>query len=193
MEPIDEKRRPTTVGAGVPVLRNEVASRLYQPRPEDWGGDRDSECDRISSELKKLMNWNIAVPFSSPVDLKLQPSYASIVEYPMDLSTIKARLDNRFYRRASAVEFDVNYIFINASKFYQPESDMVRYASIITEDCMNIIRKNTAVAIPKIRVEGADENAGGPSTSGASAKENETPNQPKSRSELGDPKSKANG
>ena len=51
------------------------------------------------------MNLDIAVPFSSPVDLKLHPSYASVVEYPMDLSTIKARLDNRFYRRVKAVEF----------------------------------------------------------------------------------------
>ena len=97
LEPIDEGRKPPTVGAGVPVLPEEIVRTLYRPGPEDWGGlDRDSECDRISAELSK-------------VDHNIFPFYTSVVEYPMNLSIIKFRLDNRFYRRAEAVEFDVNY------------------------------------------------------------------------------------
>ena len=151
LEPINENRRPTQVGVGVPVLPSEVASRLYRPRPEDWGGDRDScersECDRISAGLGQVMKLAIAEPFVTSVDPNLCP-------YPVDLSVIKARLDNRFYRRASAVEFDVRYIFTNARMFNQPESDIVRSAFKITNACIKIIRKNTAVAKYQMRVEG---------------------------------------
>ena len=55
----------------------------------------------------KFHRGEVAEPFSYPVDLTFNPSSASIVEYSMDLSTIKSRLDNRFYRRGKAIEFDV--------------------------------------------------------------------------------------
>ena len=173
LEPIDRNMRSTLSGAGVPVLPDEVVSTLYRTRPEDWGGlDRDSECDRISAALSKLMKYAIAEPFVSLADQSCP--------YPMDLTTIKQRLDNRFYRRASAVESNVNYIYTNARMFNQPESVMVRSASIITTACIKIIRKNTvAMAKHKMCVEGGDETAVGPSTSGAGAKGNETQKRPK--------------
>ena len=163
LEPIDEDRT---------VLPSEVASRLYRPRPEDWGSDRDSECDRISAELSKVMSLAIAKPFAFPVERNQYPSSASIVEYPMDLSTIKARLDNRFYRRLKAVDFDINAIFTNAQKFNQPDSSFVRCNRIIKELCMEIIRGDdtTAVANYDLRV----RKAGGPSTSKLGAKRNKT-------------------
>ena len=37
-------------------------------------------------------------PFNAPVDLTAFPVYAINIEYPIDLSTIKARLENGFYR-----------------------------------------------------------------------------------------------
>ena len=173
LEPVDEDRRPNSVDR-LPVLLSEVASRLYRPRPEDWGGDRDSECDRISAGLSQVMKLYIAEPFVLPVDLNLHPSYASTVEYPIDLSTIIARLDNRFYRRTLAVEFDVRYIFTNACKFNQPKSDIVRSASVITDLCLEIIRNRGAVDVQVLYEqllekyeEGGDEN--GPGTSGADA------------------------
>ena len=154
-------------GVGVSVLPAEIVRTLYRARPEDWGGDRDSECDRISAELSQVMKLKIGQPFASPVDLNLFP-------YPMDISTIKARLDNRFYRRASAVEFDVRYIFTNANKFNQPESGVVRSASVITELCLEIIRNRNSASATSVSkygmlVEEADEAVTEPNTSGASA------------------------
>ena len=173
LEPVDEDRRPNTVDP-VPLLPSEVASRLYRPRPEDWGGDRDSECDRISAGLGQVMKLAIAEPFVTFVDLILFP-------YPMDLSIIKARLDNRFYRRSSAVEFDVNYTVTNALKFHQPESDIVRSASVITDLCLEIIRNRDAVDVPAIYQEllekyeeGVYENADEPGTNGAEAESTST-------------------
>ena len=147
LEPIDEERRPTNVGDPVPVMPNEVLTKLYRPRPEDWGGDRDTECNRISDGLRKVMILPASKPFTSPVDLNLHPSYGSIVGYPMDLSIIKSRVDNRFYRRISAVEFDIRFIFTNAGKFFDPKSDIVRSAAVITDLCLEIIRKRDAVNV----------------------------------------------
>lgn len=44
------------------------------------------------------MELAIAEPFLVPVDINVYPTYALVVEYPIDLSTIKARFENNFYR-----------------------------------------------------------------------------------------------
>ena len=174
LEPINENRRPNSVDR-LPVIPSEIVGTLYRPRPEDWGGDRETECDRISAALSQVMELAESEPFVSSAGLNLCP-------YPMDISTIKVRLDNRFYRRASAVEFDVNYIVTNAVKFHQPESDIVRSASVITDLCLEIIRNRDAVDVPaiyqqileKYREERGDENADGPTTSRADAQSTST-------------------
>ena len=146
LEPVDDHRRPPNSGAGLTVLPAEIASTLYRAKAEDWppGGDRDAECERISACFGQAMSLAIAEPFAAPVDLNAYPSYALVVEYPMDLSTIKARLDNRFYRRITAVQYDVRYVYTNACKFNEPKSDIVRSASIITDLCMEMIRNRDA-------------------------------------------------
>ena len=173
LEPIDEDRRPAVRKAGVPVLPAEIVRTLYQPQPEDWEGDRDIECDRISAGLSQVMELAIAEPFASQVDLHFYP-------YPMDLSTIKRRLDNRFYRRTSAVEFDIRYIYANAHKFCRAQSDFVRSALIIRDLCLNVIRNRNAVDVvniyqqltPNCELRHEGTVTSGPSTSRAEA----TPN-----------------
>ena len=91
------------------------------------------------------MDLAIAEPFAAPVDLNIYPSYVFVVEYPVDLSTIKARLENRFYRRVTAVQYDARYIYTNACKFNEPKSMIVRNASIITDLCLEIIRNREVV------------------------------------------------
>lgn len=44
------------------------------------------------------MGLSIAENFIAPVDLDVYPTYAMAVEYMVDLSTIRERLVNRFYR-----------------------------------------------------------------------------------------------
>ena len=66
----------------------------------------------------------------------------------MNLSIIKFRLDNRFYRRAEAVEFDVNYLLTNARKFYKANSPLIRSASSVTKFCLEMIRNRDAVESP---------------------------------------------
>ncbi|XP_046657264.1 bromodomain and WD repeat-containing protein 3-like isoform X2 [Daphnia pulicaria] len=118
-------------------------SASYKPQIVDWPpvGDMDFECDRISSGISKIMNLTAAKPFTAPVNLEAYPLYVFVVKYPpMDLSTVKSRLDNRFYRRLAAVQYDVRTICSNAYKFNEPKSDIVRNASIISDLCLEVIR-----------------------------------------------------
>merc|ERR1719474_984616 len=61
----------------------------------------------------------------------------------MDLSLIKARVDNEFYRRIEAIQRDVKYIYQNASSFNRPKSDVVKNARILSKLCAKIIGDTT--------------------------------------------------
>lgn len=65
---------------------------LYQPEPDEWMGNQDAACERILRSLEDLMSTSIAEHFLAPVDISVYPSYAYVVEYPIDLSTIKVSL-----------------------------------------------------------------------------------------------------
>ncbi len=141
LEPIDEDRMPNSVGGGVPVLAEEIQALLYRPKSEEWPrGDRDGSCRRIVGGLEEVMGLAIADPFLTPVDLNAYPMYAFLIEYPIDLSTIKARFENHFYRRITSAQFDVRYLATNAEKFNEPHSNIVKNARIITDLCLRILR-----------------------------------------------------
>ncbi|XP_018327576.1 bromodomain and WD repeat-containing protein 3 isoform X2 [Agrilus planipennis] len=141
VEIIDDNHMPPTVGEAVPVLPKEMTAILYQPKPEEWpSGDRETACRRIIVGLDKIMALAIAEPFLAPVDLNQYPGYAYIVEYPIDLSTIKARFENRYYRRITSAQFDVRYLATNAEKFNEPHSIILKKARVITELCLRAIK-----------------------------------------------------
>ncbi len=146
MEPVDPDRRPSEPGTGVPVMPEEMACTLYQPRAEDWppGGDRVAECDRIGAATSQVIIKNSSLEefkdktlFSTGYELSYCGTY---IRFMRTSSSIKAQLKNRFYRRVTAVQYDVRYIYTNACKLNQEGSDIVRHASIITDLCMKIIR-----------------------------------------------------
>ncbi|XP_024885471.1 PH-interacting protein isoform X2 [Temnothorax curvispinosus] len=151
LEPIDEDRVPTEIGGAVSVLPEERQAILYQPHAEEWPmGDREATCRRIIRGLDQVMSLAIAEPFVVPVDLSLYPTYAYIVEYPIDLSTIKARFENHFYRRITSAQFDVRYLATNAEQFNEPHSHIVKKARIVTDLCLRIIKETTDVDVPAV-------------------------------------------
>ncbi|XP_044740544.1 bromodomain and WD repeat-containing protein 3 isoform X3 [Chrysoperla carnea] len=148
LEPVNEDRMPDTVGGAVPVLPEEIQAILYQPLNEEWpGGDREATCRRIIGGLDQVMGLAIAEPFSAPVDLNHYPSYAFVVEYPIDLTTIKARFENHFYRRITSAQFDVRYLATNAEKFNEPHSQIVKQARIVTDLCLRIIKDRNSIDV----------------------------------------------
>lgn len=131
---------PEDENQSVPVLEPELTSILYKTMPSDWPGEREAITRHIVAGITKVMELAIAEPFLVPVDLNVYPTYAMVIEYPIDLSTIKARFENSFYRRLTAAQFDIRYLATNAEKFNEKHSSIVKQARIVTEICLKIVK-----------------------------------------------------
>ena len=140
VEALDEDTAEIPDGTPVTAAEAQKAASLYQPTDDEWNGiGRETDSRRITEALGAVMELAIAEPFNFPVDLTAYAEYMLDVEYPMDLSLIKARLENKFYRRTAALEYDISYIHSNAASFNRPKSDIVRNAKIIMRVLMQIV------------------------------------------------------
>ena len=59
--------------------------------------------------------------------------YHTIIKAPMDLGTVKKKMDNREYTSVAAFEHDVLVIFSNCYKYNPPEHDVVGMARRLEE------------------------------------------------------------
>ncbi|CAL1573733.1 unnamed protein product [Knipowitschia caucasica] len=141
MEPIPEEAAlPEQVGDGMSVAEEELTALLYEPQEGEWGAyTRDEECERVLQGISDLLTMDVAKAFASPVNLQDYPLYCTVVAYLTDLSTIRKRLENRFYRRISALMWEVRYIEHNARTFNEPQSPIVAAAKIVTDVLLNYI------------------------------------------------------
>ncbi|XP_012586370.1 PREDICTED: bromodomain and WD repeat-containing protein 1, partial [Condylura cristata] len=152
MEPIpDNVDPPEELGASISVTSDELEKLLYKPQDGEWGQkSRDEECERIISGIDQLLNLDIAAAFAGPVDLCTYPKYCTVVAYPTDLFTIRMRLVNRFYRRLSALVWEVRYIEHNARTFNEPHSVIARSAKKITHQLLRFIRNQECTNISEL-------------------------------------------
>uniref|UniRef100_A0A8C0ZI63 PH-interacting protein n=1 Tax=Cyanistes caeruleus TaxID=156563 RepID=A0A8C0ZI63_CYACU len=132
---------PEELGTSVPLTDDERRTLLYKPLDGEWGSrTRDEECDRIIAGINQLMTLDIASAFVAPVDLQAYPMYCTVVAYPTDLSTIKQRLESRFYRRLSSLMWEVRYIEHNTRTFNEPGSPIVKSAKFVTDLLLHFIK-----------------------------------------------------
>ncbi|KAM4740001.1 bromodomain testis-specific protein [Anableps anableps] len=77
--------------------------------------------------MKALWKHQYSWPFREPVDAVTLclPDYYKIITYPMDLSTIKKRLENRYYWEANECIKDFNAMFTNCYMYNKPGDDIV--------------------------------------------------------------------
>ncbi|XP_041988946.1 PH-interacting protein isoform X2 [Aricia agestis] len=134
LEPLDPERLPSEPGGAVPVLRHELEAVVGAVH--DWPS---RACATIANHISQVMTLSAAEPFVAPVDLQLYPAYALVVPYPVDLATIRARFENKFYRRAAAAQFDARYLASNAEQFNESHSPIVRQARLVTDLLLYII------------------------------------------------------
>ncbi|KAL2835168.1 Bromodomain-containing protein [Aspergillus cavernicola] len=76
-------------------------------------------CQEVLDELHKPKHFVYAAPFYAPVDpvaLNI-PTYHSIIKKPMDLSTVKSKLNTGQYENAKEFETDIRQIVKNCFKF----------------------------------------------------------------------------
>ncbi|XP_077397940.1 bromodomain and WD repeat-containing protein 3 isoform X2 [Festucalex cinctus] len=152
MEPIpDDAELPETEGGSIPVTAEEMSELMYKPLKGEWGErSRDQECERIVAGISLLITVEIAAPFSGPVDLIQYPTYCTVIAYPTDLDTIRFRLMNKFYRRLSALIWDVRYIAHNARTFNEPRSKIAHSAKIITSVLQKFVNNPSCTDIMEI-------------------------------------------
>nr|XP_028583028.1 bromodomain and WD repeat-containing protein 1 isoform X4 [Podarcis muralis] len=142
MEPIpDNVDQPVELGASVSVTAEEMAKLLYKPQKGEWQGKSQSEeCERIICGIDQLLTLDISAAFAGPVDLNRYPKYSTVIAYPTDLWTIRMRLVNRFYRRLSALIWEVRCLESNAQTFNVPNSTIAKSAQKITDQLLEFIR-----------------------------------------------------
>ncbi|CAN2389514.1 regulation of cell shape, partial [Pristimantis euphronides] len=144
----DDILPPEEPGTSISVTEEEWDTLLYRSQKGEWGkGNQDSECERIICGIDQLLNQDMAGPFAAPVDLSVYPSYCMIIAYPTDLCTIRMRLVNRFYRRVSALIWEVRYMEHNARTFNEPGSNITKTAKKLTNLLLKFIMDSSCSSI----------------------------------------------
>lgn len=84
-------------------------------------------CNEILKELFSKKHSGYAWPFYKPVDAELLGlhDYHDIIKKPMDLGTVKKKMDDREYKSAMEFADDVRLIFTNCYKYNPPDHDVV--------------------------------------------------------------------
>ncbi|KAM3861557.1 LOW QUALITY PROTEIN: PH-interacting protein [Diretmus argenteus] len=132
---------PDELGMSVPLTEEEQKELLYVPMEGEWGSrTRSEECERIIKAIDQLCTLDVAAPFAFPVDLQAYPTYCTVVAYATDLSTIRKRLENRFYRRMSSLMWEVRYIEHNAQTFNEPGAFIVTTAKFVSDLMLQFIK-----------------------------------------------------
>nr|6DBC_A Chain A, Bromodomain-containing protein 2 [Homo sapiens]6DDJ_A Chain A, Bromodomain-containing protein 2 [Homo sapiens]6WWB_A Chain A, Bromodomain-containing protein 2 [Homo sapiens]7VRM_A Chain A, Bromodomain-containing protein 2 [Homo sapiens]7VS0_A Chain A, Bromodomain-containing protein 2 [Homo sapiens] len=87
-------------------------------------------CNGILKELLSKKHAAYAWPFYKPVDASALGlhDYHDIIKHPMDLSTVKRKMENRDYRDAQEFAADVRLMFSNCYKYNPPDHDVVAMA-----------------------------------------------------------------
>ncbi|XP_028970269.2 PH-interacting protein isoform X4 [Esox lucius] len=148
MEPIPDDVFPEELGQSVPLTEEEQRELLYVPLEGEWGtATRNHECLRIINAIDQLTMLDVAVPFALPVDLNAYPTYCTVVAYLTDLSTIRTRLENRFYRRMSSLMWEVRYIEHNAQTFNETGAFIVKTAKFVSDLMLTFIKDQSLTDI----------------------------------------------
>nr|XP_060613451.1 bromodomain-containing protein 3 isoform X2 [Anolis sagrei ordinatus] len=87
-------------------------------------------CDSILKEMLSKKHAAYAWPFYKPVDaeaLELH-DYHDIIKHPMDLSSVKKKMDSREYPDAQGFAADIRLMFSNCYKYNPPDHEVVAMA-----------------------------------------------------------------
>ncbi|XP_051964229.1 bromodomain-containing protein 3b isoform X7 [Xyrauchen texanus] len=103
---------------------------LQQGNKKSKLNDHLKYCDTILKEMLSKKHAAYAWPFYKPVDaeaLELH-DYHEIIKQPMDLSTVKKKMDGREYQDAQSFAADIRLMFSNCYKYNPPDHEVVAMA-----------------------------------------------------------------
>ena len=73
--------------------------------------------EQCQNLLEILNQSEDADPFREPIDILYVPDYLQVIEHPMDLQTVREKLEANNYATPNAFAKDVRLIFENSRKF----------------------------------------------------------------------------
>ncbi|XP_024134207.1 bromodomain testis-specific protein isoform X2 [Oryzias melastigma] len=130
--------------ASVPVISRTGSGRPVKPPKKDLDMFEDKRvrlteqlrnCNNILKEMLSKRHCAYAWPFYTPVDaiaLGLH-DYHEIIKHPMDLSTIKKKMDHQGYTNATEFAADVRLMFSNCYRYNPPSHGVVYMARKLQE------------------------------------------------------------
>ncbi|KAL6121616.1 hypothetical protein NUSPORA_01444 [Nucleospora cyclopteri] len=104
----------------------------------------------IMNEIDKPKNKKVTWCFCHPVSDEEAPGYSSIVKQPMDLSTVRNKLEMRVYSNLEEFIRDLQLIVDNC-KLYNPENSDIYKLGIEFEKLFNSHNKNPDLEIEELR------------------------------------------
>ncbi|XP_055077452.1 bromodomain testis-specific protein [Periophthalmus magnuspinnatus] len=119
------------VKTGPIVIRNPTPPEFVNPKKPGRMTNQLQYLERVV--LKALWKHQFSWPFRQPVDAVALhiPDYYNIITNPMDLGTIKKRLQNKYYWKAVECLQDFNTMFSNCYKYNRPGDDIVFMAQTL--------------------------------------------------------------
>ncbi|XP_070577872.1 bromodomain adjacent to zinc finger domain protein 1A-like isoform X2 [Ptychodera flava] len=102
-------------------------------RPKTASSSRGSEwarqmklCEQLIGELIKHKD---AWPFLQPVSKKMAPDYHKLIKRPMDLGTMKMKMNQLDYNNPAEIIADARLLFTNCEQYNQPSSQEYKAGS----------------------------------------------------------------
>ena len=130
------------------VLSSSFASSIHRPKRESITPKRSNSstpisagaggmkrgnaelsfCSNLLRELYKKAHAHLTWPFLEPVDpIRLGiPDYFDVIKTPMDMSTIRKKLETGQYNTAEQFEADFRLMLTNCFTYNAPDSDVVQ-------------------------------------------------------------------
>ncbi|XP_037115607.1 LOW QUALITY PROTEIN: bromodomain-containing protein 3-like [Syngnathus acus] len=122
---------PEAAPASPPALSNPPPPEVTNPTKP---GRKTNQLQYMQNVVvKTLWKHQFAWPFYQPVDaIKLcLADYHKVIKNPMDMGTIKKRLENNYYWSASEAMQDFNTMFTNCYIYNKPTDDIVLMAQAL--------------------------------------------------------------
>ncbi|NXY64255.1 BRDT protein, partial [Callaeas wilsoni] len=114
-------------------VQSQHCSIIINPPPPEYINNNSSGCQTNQLQylqrvvMRAMWRHNFSWPFHQPVDaaaLNL-PDYYTIIKKPMDLGTIKKRLEHNYYTKAAECIEDFKTMFWNCYMYNKPGDDIV--------------------------------------------------------------------
>ncbi|NWY26267.1 BRDT protein, partial [Pheucticus melanocephalus] len=114
-------------------VQSQHCAIIMNPPPPEYINNKSSGCQTNQLQylqrvvMRALWRHNFSWPFHQPVDaaaLNL-PDYYTIIKKPMDLGTIKKRLEHNYYTKAAECIEDFKTMFWNCYMYNKPGDDIV--------------------------------------------------------------------